>query len=801
MTSSIQESIQKLTSYESRLNKGWVTASEQIDLLAVLDKINNNIFNAELDLKSKKIICHAENNPSGTLDAEAQLAQLASIRNIWGRVYNKCLDTFINEIDQSFLNVLSSTNPEKSLSLLQTLNKTLTLVSRNEYLSTEQKRRIASLLTEIQAHENSLNQTLEKMQDILNRCQNFLNQLQNSDLASSALLFYSLPEEIQLILCRKLHELYRPQIVAVDHLVKQCLDGRFTKQQVLTAFNQLLNQSANPTTTIVQSHPLSDLEQMPQEVLSLMATHLCPEDIAHVNCTSKELQYRTRDPHLNQQVLEASYVQTLDEYLMHKKITKSLSQGYYTCNQVTDIPLSFSLSGPSNKFVISEDKIYTATYGSELYVFDLKTKRWINLLQRSNNEMCYLAFSNSKVCIITHGYITQILQISSDGETGSLQSTNMQIEMIDPITNARRIINLEQNDTLIKEVSDSQAFGAGFGIIRIFDLNNGKCTKTLEHKNLVHSLVVRKKRLFSASSSEVKIWDLKTYQCIKDITFKPGYISSLKVSGNLIAITIIRGGFPNRFAKVYDYKNNKVITSLSFECGLSNPLSIEISGNKLFIALPSGIEVVDLKTNTTLPKLLTSSRACSMQVEGDTLFTANEAYGCEILQMFKLTASAQETLLNLVSEYINLPKRVANLPAAIRNAIYGELYNIVCFQNDYWGCAEDAFLEKGEFVDFQKRQLAILTYVYRPEMNEIAALFGKDSPIAMKRFRNLPLQLQGAIYGELYKIKHFQNDYWDCAAEAFNNVYGQPSATDEERATAIRNYLKPRNPNTNSNEN
>lgn len=72
---------------------------------------------------------------------------------------------------------------------------------------------------------------------------------------------------------------------------------------------------------------------------------------------------------------------------------------------------------------------------------------------------------------------------------------------------------------------------------------------------------------------------------------------------------------------------------------------------------------------------------------------------------------------------------------------------------------------------------------------EAAACFRNADSKAMAIFSfHVPKDIQNGVYGELYPLKHFSNNYWECAQHAFHDQCGQ-TASSEKKAQAIYNYF------------
>jgi hypothetical protein len=137
------------------------------------------------------------------------------------------------------------------------------------------------------------------------------------------------------------------------------------------------------------------------------------------------------------------------------------------------------------------------------------------------------------------------------------------------------------------------------------------------------------------------------------------------------------------------------------------------------------------------------------------------------------SSTLQQRLLAIRSLNTFAIDRFLSLPTTIKNQIYGELYEVMKpLKNDYPNCAEDAFRDRnGQGATDAERALAIESY------------------LAKGQFRSLSQEERNQVYQELYQvIGHFENDYFGCAEDAFHNRNGQ-SSTLAQRLQAMKNYF------------
>ena len=114
----------------------------------------------------------------------------------------------------------------------------------------------------------------------------------------------------------------------------------------------------------------------------------------------------------------------------------------------------------------------------------------------------------------------------------------------------------------------------------------------------------------------------------------------------------------------------------------------------------------------------------------------------------------------------------ARMPKDLRESVYGELYLLINFKHDYWGCAEDAFFDRNnQHSSPRLKALAIHIFLFR----NIADLLKRgEENIAENLFKRMPREQQEGIWVECYHLLHDKP---------------RPSSTLELRAQTIQNYL------------
>jgi WD40 repeat protein len=123
---------------------------------------------------------------------------------------------------------------------------------------------------------------------------------------------------------------------------------------------------------------------------------------------------------------------------------------------------------------------------------------------------------------------------------------------------------------LVSLQSDRIASGSDDTTIKVWDLDQGICLKTLtEHKHCINSLIFieRHNTLVSASYDEpIKIWEVNDFHCLKTIQVEYGIRSLLLLPGGYFAT----GGYNN--IKIWDTNNYECIHTLGNQKGHVNHL-------------------------------------------------------------------------------------------------------------------------------------------------------------------------------------------------------------------------------------
>jgi F-box/WD-40 domain protein 7 len=397
----------------------------------------------------------------------------------------------------------------------------------------------------------------------------------------------------------------------------------------------------------------------------------------------------------------------------------------------------------------------------------------------------------------------------------------------------------------------SQGFKNAYNNYKMFNLNLRKpgaytTTTFSKHEHWITSLTAANGKLFSGSNdSTIKIWDIKTTECLATLEAHQGPVTCLIIAdGNLFSSSI------DTTIKMWNLETQKRLKV--FE-GHSHPVdAIVVDGNKLISGSMNGqIKIWDIETGICLNTLKDKSCITSLIVADGKLYSSSLKGAIGVwdlkmgLRLRKLNVGAYYPVTSLTSadgrlySAAALKKKIhcwdletGNLLETIkcehgpvilrvvdrklfvaRFPIVGELDG----PKEAWIMVRD--LDTGEWLNntFSKQNprtgvgLAIadgklfsatlddticsFNFTFTEELifEKIAETFtmgAKGASIAMERFCLMPDQAKSRVYEALYHIlKPFPNDYWGCAEDAFLNQHGL-SSTPEQKAQAIEKYLQ-----------
>ncbi|MBS0603867.1 MAG: F-box/WD repeat-containing protein [Verrucomicrobia bacterium] len=355
------------------------------------------------------------------------------------------------------------------------------------------------------------------------------------------------------------------------------------------------------------------------------------------------------------------------------------------------------------------------------------------------------------------GHDRAVRGLALDGQRLFSGSYDKTIKIWD-LNNNRCTATLEGHDRAVTCIAlDGQRLFSGSldQTIKIWDLNTNTCTATLEgHSGHVYSLLLDGQRLFSGSSDKtIKIWDLNTNTCTATLEGHSGHVYSLLLDGQRLF-----SGSHDKTIKIWDLNANTCTATL--EGHDDHVWSLAQDKHKLFsCSSDETIKIWDLNSNTCTATLKGHlGFVVSLALDGQRLFSGSSDHTIKIWNLNTNTCTA--TLEGHI----------------------GHVHSIAMVGKRLFSGSSDHTIK---IWDFNAPDEAVF--------HEIAASLTSNTPAivkdAMDRFDRMPTKAKNAIYGELYSIMApFANDYPGCAKDAFHNQNGQ-SSTPEQRAEAIFNYL------------
>ncbi len=461
------------------------------------------------------------------------------------------------------------------------------------------------------------------------------------------------------------------------------------KADVETQFSII--KSTQDTIQRIYQANLSPIEKLTPEILSKISAHLVPEDLGHLSCASKTMKLQMHNPYLEQIVSNNVLCENKAEYIFQKDITQSLKKGQFTCRIVKLDHLHFKMY---------EGKLYTInsnTPGFRLEIWDLNTRFLVNFIQLSSADIHYLQIENDKLYIVADKKI-EIIDLKTNQISASI-----------PFALSLIGSKIYRDNLYILDVN----------IVRIFDLNKQQLIKELksnDSQSLV-SIQVEQNWICVLSQTHIYVWDLKKGTTVALPVQNCRMLSLIKIINNTL------------YGLYYPETSDSLIRTWNLEETHTNlPIlqftsigALAFASNKLYIREKyADFQVWDLKTHGIITKWQHPDfEPNKMEVVGDKMYVSNK----KIMQIWNLRAPLLDTLRQIkelfsIGNLIIGLDRFEALPDTVKNAIYAELYSIQYFENDYWGCAEDAFLGEGEEIDSQQCTDAIQNYLNKLELAE-----------------------------------------------------------------------------------
>jgi WD40 repeat protein len=190
----------------------------------------------------------------------------------------------------------------------------------------------------------------------------------------------------------------------------------------------------------------------------------------------------------------------------------------------------------------------------------------INIWEMNSNPECIKSVNAHEGC----KYIGKLFLLSDLNIACSAKfDESFRILILDSKNEYNCIQNLSGHaliiETLISLPNDRIVSGSDDQTIKVWDLNQGICLKTLtEHNHWINSLIFieRDNTLISGSyDNSIKIWEVNGFQCLKTIQVKNRIKNLLLLPGGYFA----SGGFGS--IEIWDIKNYECINTLKIQGG------------------------------------------------------------------------------------------------------------------------------------------------------------------------------------------------------------------------------------------
>lgn len=213
--------------------------------------------------------------------------------------------------------------------------------------------------------------------------------------------------------------------------------------------------------------------------------------------------------------------------------------------------------------------------------------------------------------------------------------------------------------------------GSNDGTVRAWDIKSGACLYTLlGHTEEVLSLAIHNKKLFSGSrDGDIITWDIET-----------GKSLSTTKSVNKIPIFALA------------VVNGMLFYSRAWGIGIQN------------IEEKWSLPVIPAHTDTIISLSVVNGKLFSSCIDGIIKVWDFGAHSGEILLEIAAQLEKNNQDVNVKMDKVKATEcekarmRFSGMTKKAKDKIYGELYDTLKpWENDYWGCAEDAFHDEYEF--------------------------------------------------------------------------------------------------------
>jgi hypothetical protein len=447
--------------------------------------------------------------------------------------------------------------------------------------------------------------------------------------------------------------------------------------------NHNLTIIPNASASTQQNPPLL---QIPAELITKILMHLNVTGIWQCRLVSKQFNRLMGDNSFLNQLIKSHFphfdskkttLETKSALINNEVIYLSmLKKG--TCSltsQDMDRPQCYPLTIVDGKLVIS---LPILAGSREIVFLDLKTNTPTAKFQQPPGYILSCAVSDDLLITGTHHGVIHILDLHSGNYVKQLDA-----HLRSPIYSLKII-----DDKLVS--GTVHATSVNGPEIKIWDLNTGNCIKTLEAQS---TFTIFDRKLISASHEKkgIKIWDLDTCECIN----KEGEYENI---GRVTAIVIFDEklivGSDDGTIKILNFRSGALLANLQGHTGQINFFDIVDDEVLISTCCNRKVKIWDLNTLTCTASLTTRNFEDALPVFYNGKLICGNGPGIDIWD-FKADGRAilKEIARELERNTLKGLERFSRLPTAIKNKIYGQLYQMIKprLANDYWGCAEHAF--------------------------------------------------------------------------------------------------------------
>ncbi len=338
--------------------------------------------------------------------------------------------------------------------------------------------------------------------------------------------------------------------------------------------------------------------------------------------------------------------------------------------------------------------------------------------------------------------------------------------------------------------------------IKVWDLKTGQCIATLTgHEKRVCSLVIFDGKLYSGSwDHTIKVWDPKTGECAETLTDHEDAVCSLIIfDGKLFSAS------DDCTIKVWDLQTGKCTATLTGHGHWVRCLAA-LDGKLFSGSDDRTIKVWDIKTGQCTVTLTGHGAwVRSLAAFDGKLFSGSNDSTIKVweIKTGKCTATLTghgNSIYSLAIFDGKLFSGSADRTIKVWDQKTGEC--TATLTGHGWAVCSLAIFDGKLFSGSEDQTIKIWDFTadHRMIFQEIAHSLeskSQDGTHALERFSRMPKTAKVAIYEKLYKIcQHFANEYSGCVKHAYHNQHGQNS-TPAQKSQAIRDYLNDQTPKNN----